>query len=420
MKDKELKKGQIKCRKTNNLGITLVALVVTIIVLLILAAVSFSLVLGNNGIVTKAGSAGEATENAMVMEAIKLKVTEIQSDAMEGKYKTGLELQKLRENNYIDNNDVVNISLIASNNKKGKGDSTALKDVYTIELNDTEYDLMYYDTKGTVKNIGYLFSKVFEPTDATYFDFNTSTGTVALNGTGSDLEDIVIPSQINGVTVTKIGEYKDGKVVGINSTKVRTIYIPDTVTEILTDANTANNYGIFNGCTSLRSVVLSNNIKTLPIRAFTNCSSLKKITIPSGVTSIGSETFSGCTSLTTVNIPEGVKTISDKLFYNCTSLSTITIPSSATILDHEAFSGCTGLTSFTIPASVTGLGYQVFANCTGISNMTVPSTVIKTSYEIFSGWTASQKISVPFQSGSVPSTWDSKWKDGCNANIIYQ
>lgn len=35
-------------------GITLVALVVTIVVLLILAGVSISMVLGNNGIVTKA------------------------------------------------------------------------------------------------------------------------------------------------------------------------------------------------------------------------------------------------------------------------------------------------------------------------------------------------------------------------------
>ena len=38
----------------SNGGITLVALVVTIIVLIILAGVSISLVLGNNGIVTKA------------------------------------------------------------------------------------------------------------------------------------------------------------------------------------------------------------------------------------------------------------------------------------------------------------------------------------------------------------------------------
>ena len=51
----------------NNKGITLVALVVTIVVLLILAAVSINLVLGNNGIVKKAQDAktksAEASEN---------------------------------------------------------------------------------------------------------------------------------------------------------------------------------------------------------------------------------------------------------------------------------------------------------------------------------------------------------------------
>ena len=51
----------------NNKGITLVALVVTIVVLLILAGVSINLVLGNNGIIAKAKDAetksAEAREN---------------------------------------------------------------------------------------------------------------------------------------------------------------------------------------------------------------------------------------------------------------------------------------------------------------------------------------------------------------------
>mgnify|MGYP001291738898 CR=1 FL=1 len=51
----------------NNKGITLVALVVTIVVLLILAGVSINLVLGNNGIIAKAKDAetksAEASQN---------------------------------------------------------------------------------------------------------------------------------------------------------------------------------------------------------------------------------------------------------------------------------------------------------------------------------------------------------------------
>ena len=43
--------------KTNNKGITLIALVITIIILLILAAVAIQLALGDNGLITRAQSA---------------------------------------------------------------------------------------------------------------------------------------------------------------------------------------------------------------------------------------------------------------------------------------------------------------------------------------------------------------------------
>ena len=49
----------LKKELKSNGGITLVALVVTIIVLIILAGVSISLVLGDNGIITKAKEAKE-------------------------------------------------------------------------------------------------------------------------------------------------------------------------------------------------------------------------------------------------------------------------------------------------------------------------------------------------------------------------
>ena len=49
-------------------GITLVALVVTIIVLIILAGISISLILGDNGIITKAKEARNAQANAEAYE----------------------------------------------------------------------------------------------------------------------------------------------------------------------------------------------------------------------------------------------------------------------------------------------------------------------------------------------------------------
>ena len=56
----------------NNKGITLVALVVTIIVLIILAGISINLVLGDNGIITIAQKAKENIELAKIEEETKL------------------------------------------------------------------------------------------------------------------------------------------------------------------------------------------------------------------------------------------------------------------------------------------------------------------------------------------------------------
>ena len=52
----------------NNMGITLVALVVTIIVLIILAGISINLILGDNGIITIAKKAKENTEISKLEE----------------------------------------------------------------------------------------------------------------------------------------------------------------------------------------------------------------------------------------------------------------------------------------------------------------------------------------------------------------
>ena len=56
----------------NNIGITLIALVVTIIVLLILAGVSIAMLTGENGILTQAQRAKTETENAAANEAARL------------------------------------------------------------------------------------------------------------------------------------------------------------------------------------------------------------------------------------------------------------------------------------------------------------------------------------------------------------
>ena len=61
-------------------GITLIALVITIIVLLILAGISIAMLTGDNGILNKATESTTKTKDGEVEEAIKLAIAEIIAD----------------------------------------------------------------------------------------------------------------------------------------------------------------------------------------------------------------------------------------------------------------------------------------------------------------------------------------------------
>ena len=63
-----------------NKGITLIALVITIIVLLILAGISIAMLTGENGILTKGSKAKEQTERQEIIENAKLKILEYETE----------------------------------------------------------------------------------------------------------------------------------------------------------------------------------------------------------------------------------------------------------------------------------------------------------------------------------------------------
>ena len=67
-----------KIRNKKERGITLIALVVTIIVLIVLAGISINLVFGNLGIITKEKEAKEENLKQTAKEVMNLKITSIQ------------------------------------------------------------------------------------------------------------------------------------------------------------------------------------------------------------------------------------------------------------------------------------------------------------------------------------------------------
>ena len=246
------------------------------------------------------------------------------------------------------------------------------------------------------------------------FDFNLTTGTITkYNGTDTV---VVIPSKINGVTVTTIGT---DAFLGLNITSVT---IPANVTEIGSNA--------FAGCTNLTSVnyagdwsnltiqsgnpavqdaanaplfdfeftpdntaVIVTNYKyngaaadvTIPSRyqgkpvttighaAFFN-SAVTSVTIPDSVTSISDEAFINCPKLTNISIPNSVTYIGFSAFSSCTSLKSITLPSSLSFISGALFLGCSQLTTIHIPVSVTSIGNNAFADCPSLMTVTYPGS----------------------------------------------
>ena len=84
-------------KKTRNQGITLIALVITIIVLLILAGVSIATLTGQNGILTQAKNAKEQWEQGREEEENKLSSYEdiIEDKTSGGIWKISLSTTKL-------------------------------------------------------------------------------------------------------------------------------------------------------------------------------------------------------------------------------------------------------------------------------------------------------------------------------------
>ena len=66
-------------KKSKASGITLIALVVTIIVLLLLAGISIMMLSGNNGVLQRAGEAKEETEEKQIIEQARMDILSTQT-----------------------------------------------------------------------------------------------------------------------------------------------------------------------------------------------------------------------------------------------------------------------------------------------------------------------------------------------------
>lgn len=148
----------------------------------------------------------------------------------------------------------------------------------------------------------------------------------------------------------------------------------------------------FSSCTKLTAIEIPNTVKTIEYEAFQNCSGLTAITIPASVEILGNYAdnnirgvFENCTSLKTVTFATGskLKMISNYCFNGCKALTSITIPQSVTSIGLRAFEN-SGVTSVTFENqsgwklySITDVKNQVLSN--GFQNLGTGTAVTVTN-----------------------------------------
>ena len=186
-------------------------------------------------------------------------------------------------------------------------------------------------------------------------------GTATLTAYYGTASNMVIPSEIDGYTVTEI--YNEALT---EATFIKSISIPNTVTQI--------GIAAFAFCYALESVTLPDSVTLIDGSAFEGCSSLKSVNLGNGLTKVGNSAFYQCTALTSVTGGSNLKTIGVGAFQECTKLATITIPAKVATICNYAFYDCSSLSNVTIPASVTTIGQFAFAN-TAVKTITFNGTL---------------------------------------------
>ena len=289
-------------------GITLIALVITIIVLLILAGVSIAMLTSDNGIITNAQKSKISTTFSTYKEEVEL-------------YKNS----KITENtNFLEN------TLEASK----------------ISLS---YNTKKEDEKGNIKSIITTIS------DKDLEKFEIIKGELLINT--KDIKEIKVAQslgiQVNPYDITEEGELlsSDGNLLLVDETG--TLKIPDTVTKI--------GEGAFAQVEGLKTIIIPGSVKEIGTNAFANNLTLETVIMEEGVEKIGYSAFIGCAKLKNVSMPESLIEIGGSAFSGNKSLVKIKIPNKITKINAYTFSGAQNLKEVIIPESVESILGQSFA-----------------------------------------------------------
>ncbi len=158
-------------------------------------------------------------------------------------------------------------------------------------------------------------------------------------------EQVVIPSEVNGYTVTSIGA---GAFINSLITDIR---IPDTIERIEAQA--------FYGCPNLTEISFPDTLKYIGARAFQYCG-LTHLYIDIPELIIYPSAFEGNRKLEEIYINSDIIGVKDFTF--CTSLKKATFGNDVRAIGPDAFMGCTSLENVSLGRSVKSVGTRAFGD----------------------------------------------------------
>ena len=417
-------------------GITLIALVVTIVVLLILAGVSISLVLNNNGVISKAKDSKNSTERGQAQDEVNLAINYLQIEDATSTL-TQEDRRKILEDELrkISADSSVSISGLGYKITHKKYDFFVDKDL-NISSSEKTFDTVEWDKKAAPEDIfiwksddpnnadygviiGYTknvdnytvlrfpsrCTKVTnDPNSVIYHDTDDDATTIRRSNTNNilkvELPDTVKELGVNAFGVSFSGAFNFSSLERVELSKslskidnyafngcnnLKYIEIPDNITEI--------GDGAFSGCGKL-NIEIPDNITKIGSYAFSGWKAIESITIPAGVKEIGAGCFSDCTNLQQINLPEGLEKIGKSAFSG-TSLERVKLPKSLSKIEDSAFDYCGNLKYIEIPENVTEIGSYAFRECKKLESITIPKNVETIGNFSFSNCTNLQQINLP-------------------------
>ena len=435
-------------KKTKEQGITLVALVITIIVLLILAGVALSALFGNSSIIDNANYA--VTEYNKSVDTDQNVITSV--EGLFAKYMGG---EQPATGDDDDDDDAQPAPFQEQYDSMLTAQDRIVQDLFTYSTTEATTE----GENGTAIVTGINWARFVDSNNPN--DFKIVSSNLVYGGIteyiisvttpakkaeiASDLRRLIVPFEITindktydvksinmhesiefVNTETEDFEYDFGEYIeqgynyyipclasgsyysyfGATETDTSYLIIPNSVESIdgidfLPRDNIlfAQNSGVreipsnflsYKSCTSY--ITLPRTLNSIGENAFREAHALTSIVIPEGITTISSGAFHDCVSLESVTLPSTLTTIGYEAFYRCHYFETLTIPNSVTTIEDGAFNYCS-FGTLNLPATWTTIGTTF--SCCDIQTLNIPEGVITIGDSAFSGCFSLTSVNIP-------------------------